>query len=79
MQRIKLENRDEIYYLFTKEEVVDIQCETSMANGLLLDLDSYYSGIEKIDNKLFNLLHDNLPVKFCTKNNNYGISHIHNR
>lgn len=63
MQRIKLENDNNIYYLFTEEEVADIQCEVSIANGLLVDLDSYYSGIEKIDNKLFNLLHNNSPVK----------------
>ncbi len=70
MQRIKLENRDEIYYLFTEEEVDDIQCAASLANGLLIDLAYYHcSDIEKIDHKLFALLYNNTDSKILYEKN----------
>ncbi len=70
MRKIRLENSEEIYYIFTEEEVIDIQSEirltidTGLIDGLAeLTGRNGYNGIEEINFQLLHLLHDNLPVK----------------
>jgi len=70
MQKIKLENDDDIYFLFTRQEVIDIQSEicltinTGLIDGLAeLTGRNGYNGIEEINFQLLHLLHDNSLVK----------------
>lgn len=70
MQKVKLENDDNIYYLFTREEILGIQSaiDLTLSTGLLDGLAELcgangYNCIEALNFKLLDLLNDELPSK----------------
>lgn len=76
MQRVKLENDDEIYYLFTGKEIIDIQSSISLAlsTGWLDGLAELtgvtgYNCIEVLNFKLLDLLNDKSPSEPLLKGN----------